>query len=71
MTDMSYDPDADAAYIRLGRGKVAETAEIRPGLIIDYDADGRMLSIEILSACRQLAPGDLSRAPGVSISSTH
>jgi uncharacterized protein YuzE len=65
MIDMTYDPEADAAYIYLGRGKVAATKEQGP-FIYDVDASGRILGIEILSASKVLAPGDWkkSRLPG-------
>ena len=46
---IEYDPEADAAYISIARGKVAETREISEGLNVDYDASGRVLGIEILS----------------------
>jgi uncharacterized protein YuzE len=65
MIDMTYDPEADTAYIYLGRGKVAETREEGP-FLYDVDAPGKILGIEILSASRVLAPGDWtkSRLPG-------
>lgn len=65
MIDMTYDPEADAAYIHLGRGKVAATREEGP-FLYDVDASGRILGIEILSASKVLAPGDWkkSRLPG-------
>ncbi len=61
MIDMTYDPEADAAYIYLGKGKVAETTEAGP-FIYDVDAQGRVLGIEILHASTVLAPGDWQRA---------
>ena len=61
MIDMTYDPEADAAYIYLGRGKVAETKEEGP-FIYDIDASGRILGLEILSASKVLAPGSWSKA---------
>lgn len=61
MTDMTYDPEADAAYIYLGRGKIVETAEAGP-FIYDVDADGRVIGIEILSASKVLAPGEWRKA---------
>jgi uncharacterized protein YuzE len=61
MIDMTYDPEADAAYIYLGRGKIVETAEAGP-FIYDVDAEGRVIGIEILSASKVLAPGDWQKA---------
>jgi uncharacterized protein YuzE len=67
MIDMTYDPEADAAYIYFGRGKVAATKEEGP-FLYDVDASGKILGLEILSASKVLAPGDWkkSRLPGSS-----
>jgi len=61
MTDTTYDAEADAVYIAVGRGKVERTEEAGP-FIYDVDADGRVLGIEILSATKVLAPGDWKKA---------
>jgi uncharacterized protein YuzE len=61
MTDVTYDPEADAVYLRIGRGKVDHTEEAGP-FIYDVDAEGRVLGIEILSASKTLAPGDWKNA---------
>lgn len=45
---IEYDPKADAMYIHLAKGEVADTDEVRPGVIMDFDADGRVLGIEML-----------------------
>ena len=71
MTNMTYDPDADAAYIKLGGGTVAETSEVKPGLIVDYDSQGRILGIEILAASRAIAPGAWSKAPRPALAAPH
>lgn len=61
MIDMTYDPEADAAYIYFGQGKIAATRGQGP-LIYDVDAAGRILGIEILAASAVLAPGEWSNA---------
>ncbi|WP_322514896.1 DUF2283 domain-containing protein [Rhodopseudomonas palustris] len=65
MTDMTYDPEADAVYIRVGAGEVENTEEAGP-FIYDLDQHGRILGIEILTATKVLAPGDWqnARLPG-------
>lgn len=45
---IEYDQKADAMYIRLRAGKVAESDEVRPGLVFDFDDQGRVLGIEVL-----------------------
>jgi uncharacterized protein YuzE len=61
MTDMTYDPEADAVYIHVGRGEIDHQEESGP-FIYDVDADGRVIGIEILSASRVFAPGDWQKA---------
>lgn len=61
MIDMTYDPEADAAYITLGRGTVDATEEAGP-FIYNIDADGRIIGIEILSCSKVLAPGEWQKA---------
>jgi uncharacterized protein YuzE len=57
---MSYDPLADAAYIALADGLVTESEEIAPGVVLDFDAEGRVLGIEVLQASKTMAPGALA-----------
>lgn len=50
---IEYDPKADAMYIRLAAGTVADSDEVRPGVVLDFDADGRVLGIEMLDVSRR------------------
>jgi uncharacterized protein YuzE len=49
-----YDKETDTLSIILRQGKVAESDEVRPGLILDYDKAGRLISIELLDASEQV-----------------
>jgi uncharacterized protein YuzE len=64
MTEITYDTEADAVYITVGRGTIDRTEEAGP-FIYDIDAEGRIVGIEILSASKVLVPGDWkkSRSP--------
>lgn len=46
---IQYDPSADAMYIRLAEGVVADSDEVREGVVLDYDAAGKVLGIEVLN----------------------
>jgi len=59
---VAYDPEADAAYIRFSAGKVEESEEVSPGIVLDYDRDGHIVGMEVLHARRQLPPDMLERA---------
>lgn len=57
-----YDPEADALYLRLADASVTDSEEVRPGIVLDFDADGRVVAIEILDAREHVASGaDLAR----------
>ncbi len=47
---ITYRPEDNAAYIRLSQGKVLESAELAPDVVFDYDAEGRIVGIELLDA---------------------
>jgi uncharacterized protein YuzE len=47
---LHYDPKTDAAYLRFSEAKIVDSEEVSPGVVIDYDADGRMVGIELLKA---------------------
>jgi uncharacterized protein YuzE len=62
MLKIIYRPKDSAAYIRLSPGKVLESAEVAPDVVFDYDAEGRIVGIELLDAKAQLSPELLSEA---------
>lgn len=49
-----YDRETDTLSIILRAGKIAESDEVREGLIMDYDKVGKLLSIELLDASEQV-----------------
>ena len=49
-----YDKETDTLSIILCPGKVAESDEPRPGLILDYDKAGGLLSLELLDASERV-----------------
>jgi uncharacterized protein YuzE len=66
MPRMTYDPEADAAYLYLaskGSLQVFGSEEVFPGIVLDLSMDGQIVGVEILSASKTLAPGDWSRSP--------
>ena len=51
---MSYDAEVDAAYLRFSSAPVLESEEVADGVVIDYDAEGRMVGMEVLNARKHL-----------------
>lgn len=59
---VKYRPEDNAAYIRLSQQKIIESAEVAPDVVFDYDAEGRIVGIELLDAKALLAPELLTEA---------
>ena len=57
MISTTYDAEADAIDVRIAAkdAAVADTREIEPGVILDMDAAGRVIGIEILGVARRSA----------------
>lgn len=49
-----YDTDADILTIILAERPVEESDEDKEGIILDYDKDGNLISLEILDASRRI-----------------
>ncbi len=63
MADMTYDPQADAVYIQVGKSQIVRSVEAADDVVLDYDGNGRIVGIEVLSASARLAPGAWRQAP--------
>ena len=59
---IKYRSADNAAYIRLSSAKVLESAEVSPDVVFDYDAEGRIVGIELLDAKSQLPSDALTEA---------
>ena len=57
-----FDPVADAGYFEISAAEIETTEEIEPGIIADYDADGYIVGIEVLSASKRGLPAAVDQA---------
>jgi uncharacterized protein YuzE len=62
---LNYYPDTDSLYIDLSERPSVESREISEGIVLDYDAEGRLVGIDIDNASRKvdLKQLTLSRLP--------
>ena len=47
---IKYDKETDVIYIQLSNSPIVESDEEKPGVILDFDADGGIVGIEVLNA---------------------
>jgi uncharacterized protein YuzE len=47
---LNYYPETDSLYIDLSEGVSIESREISEGVVIDYDAEGKLVGIDIDNA---------------------
>ena len=53
---VSYDPRTDTLSVILrDDAVVAESDEDKPGIILDYDQDGNLVSLEVLDASKRVS----------------
>ena len=63
---LNYHPETDSLYIDLSEKPSAESREISKGVVLDYDANGNLVGIDIDNASSkvELKKLILSKLPG-------
>jgi uncharacterized protein YuzE len=50
---LEFDPIADALYLEISDREVEKSEQIKPGVILDYDAEGNVVGVEVLSVSKR------------------
>ena len=58
---LTIDRQADALYLDLDESPAADSEEIAPGVILDYNAEGKVVGIEMLYLSKRVADDKLKR----------
>ena len=56
---LKVDKKNDALYFRLDESSIVESEEVQPGVILDFDTDGKVVGIEILNLSTRMLPEQL------------
>lgn len=59
---VTYDPEADILYLRLSEAEIVDSESIEPNLVVDRDADDRIVGVEILWPSRTPGTNPLAMA---------
>lgn len=51
---INYYPETDSLYIDFSSASSAESREVSEGVVLDYDAEGNLVGIDIDNASRKL-----------------
>lgn len=56
---LAYHQDTDSLYIDLSEHPSVESREVSEGIVLDYDAEGNLVGIDIDNASRKVQLGRL------------
>ena len=57
---LNYYPETDSLYIDLSEKPSVESKEVSEGVVLDYDADGNLVGIDIDNASRKVQLKELT-----------
>lgn len=56
---LKVDKENDALYFRLDESSIVESEEVQPGVVLDFNADGKVVGIEILNLSTRMSSEQL------------
>jgi len=56
---MHYDEKVDALYLTLDDSEVVESEEVKPGIVLDFNADNQVVGIEVLDLRKRVPSANL------------
>ena len=57
---IKVDKDSDALYFRLDEHRIVESEEVRPGVVLDFDENDKVVGVEFLGISARATSEELS-----------
>jgi uncharacterized protein YuzE len=57
---LKVDKENDALYLRLDEEKIIESEEVQPGIVLDFNTNGKVVGVEFLNISQRVPEKDLS-----------
>jgi len=57
---LKVDKENDALYFQLDESPIMESEEVQPGVVLDFNADGKVVGVEILNLSFRVKPEQLN-----------
>lgn len=57
---IKLDRDSDALYFRLDDNRIVESEEVRPGVILDFDENDKVVGVEFLGVSTRATKDELA-----------
>jgi len=57
---LKVDKENNAIYFRLDENAIVESEEVRPGVILDFDKNGRVVGVEFLDIAERVSQEELT-----------
>ena len=57
---LHFDKDADALYLKLDDSTIVESEEVRPGVVLDFNASDQVVGIELLGVGKRVSAESLN-----------
>jgi len=56
---LKVDKENDVLYFRLDESSIVESEEVQPGIVLDFNREGKVVGIEILELSTRISPDQL------------
>ena len=56
---LKLDKESDILYLRLDESAIVESEEVQPGVVLDFNAEYRMVGIEVLNISKRVSKDKL------------